>query len=109
MAGSLLIVIFLCSNLRHFTFQWAAMGNVAVENDMDCDMNLHGGGEGFNLFERNTVRIAYDHRSGSCETNCGGEGGTEDEGTWGPIYWSAGDKASKWAGATGACGVVLGI
>ncbi|KAH7099664.1 hypothetical protein BKA62DRAFT_709079 [Auriculariales sp. MPI-PUGE-AT-0066] len=87
--------------LRHITFQWCAMGNVAIRNDMDNDMNLHGGYEGYNLFEGNTVKISYAHRSGSCAENCGGEGGAAEEGTWGPIYWSAGDKAAKWSGASG--------
>ncbi|WBB98003.1 hypothetical protein O7553_03325 [Solwaraspora sp. WMMA2059] len=38
-------------NLRHFTFQWSASGNVAFRNDFDSDLNLHGGWERYNLFE----------------------------------------------------------
>lgn len=88
-------------NLRHFTFQWSASGNVAFRNDLDSDLNLHGGWERFNLFEQNTVRIPYEHRSANCEANCGGEGGELDEGTWYPIWWGAGPKAAKWSGSSG--------
>lgn len=91
----------LSRNLRHFTFQWSASGNVAFRNDLDSDLNLHGGWERANLFEQNTVRVPFDHRSASCETNCGGEGGEIDEGTWYPIWWAAGPKAVKWAGSSG--------
>ncbi|WP_380283463.1 endonuclease/exonuclease/phosphatase family protein [Kitasatospora purpeofusca] len=88
-------------NLRHFTFQWSAGGNVAFRNDLDSDLNLHGGWEHNNLFEQNTLRIPYEHRSGSCAANCGGEGGEMDEGTWYPIWWAAGPKAGKWSGSSG--------
>ncbi|MFG3054022.1 endonuclease/exonuclease/phosphatase family protein [Kitasatospora sp. NPDC048239] len=88
-------------NLRHFTFQWSAGGNVAFRNDLDSDLNLHGGWEHNNLFEQNTLRIPYEHRSGSCQANCGGEGGEMDEGTWYPIWWAAGPKAGKWSGSSG--------
>ncbi|WP_433411557.1 RICIN domain-containing protein [Microtetraspora malaysiensis] len=88
-------------NLRHFTFQWSASGNVAFHNDLDSDLNLHGGWERYNLFEQNTVRVPYDHRSGSCTANCGGEGGELDDGTWYPIWWAAGPKAAKWSGSSG--------
>ncbi|MEU3353075.1 endonuclease/exonuclease/phosphatase family protein [Streptomyces sp. NPDC037389] len=88
-------------NLRHFTFQWSASGNVALGNDFDSDLNLHGGWERRNLFENNTVRVPYDHRSGKCTANCGGEGGAGDKGTWWPIYWTAGAKGIGWSGATG--------
>ncbi|MFC8424151.1 endonuclease/exonuclease/phosphatase family protein [Streptomyces sp. NPDC057236] len=88
-------------NLRHFTFQWSASGNVAFRNDLDSDLNLHGGWEHGNLFEQNTVRIPYEHRSAGCSANCGGEGGQIDEGTWYPIWWAAGPKAAKWAGSSG--------
>ncbi|MER6361111.1 endonuclease/exonuclease/phosphatase family protein [Kitasatospora sp. NPDC001527] len=91
----------LSRNLRHFTFQWSASGNVAFRNDLDSDLNLHGGWEHNNLFEQNTLRVPYEHRSGSCETNCGGEGGEVDEGTWYPIWWAAGPKAVKWSGSSG--------
>ncbi|GAA1390338.1 hypothetical protein GCM10009639_18930 [Kitasatospora putterlickiae] len=88
-------------NLRHFTFQWSASGNVAFRNDLDSDLNLHGGWEHNNLFEQNTLRIPYEHRSGSCSANCGGEGGEMDDGTWYPIWWAAGPKAGKWSGSSG--------
>ncbi|WP_158834722.1 RICIN domain-containing protein [Streptomyces sp. NRRL S-350] len=91
----------LSRNLRHFTFQWSASGNVAFRNDLDSDLNLHGGWEHDNLFEQNTLRVPYEHRSGSCQTNCGGEGGEIDEGTWYPIWWAAGPKAVKWSGSSG--------
>ncbi|MEW2290242.1 ricin-type beta-trefoil lectin domain protein [Streptomyces sp. NPDC047841] len=92
----------LSRHLRHFTFQWSASDNVAFRNDLDSDLNLHGGWEHNNLFEQNTVVVAYDHRSGSCTANCGGEGGEIDEGTWYPIWWAAGPKAIKWSGSSGA-------
>ncbi|ROQ26493.1 ricin-type beta-trefoil lectin protein [Streptomyces sp. PanSC19] len=91
----------LSRNLRHFTFQWSASGNVAFRNDLDSDLNLHGGWEHNNLFEQNTLRVPYEHRSGNCRTNCGGEGGEVDEGTWYPIWWAAGPKAVKWSGSSG--------
>ncbi|MEU3567545.1 endonuclease/exonuclease/phosphatase family protein [Kitasatospora sp. NPDC036755] len=91
----------LSRNLRHFTFQWSASGNVAFRNDLDSDLNLHGGWEHDNLFEQNTLRVPYEHRSGSCQTNCGGEGGEIDEGTWYPVWWAAGPKAVKWSGSSG--------
>ncbi|MEJ2852050.1 MULTISPECIES: cellulose binding domain-containing protein [unclassified Saccharothrix] len=89
-------------DLRHFTFQWSASKNVVIGNDFDSDLNLHGGWERHNLFELNTVRVPYDHRSGSCTANCGEEGGGgPDDSTWYPIWWGAGKKAVKWSGATG--------
>ncbi|MFF0739667.1 GDSL-type esterase/lipase family protein [Streptomyces sp. NPDC004111] len=88
-------------NLRHFTFQWSASGNVALGNDFDSDLNLHGGWERRNLFENNTVHVPYNHSSGECETNCGGEGGAGDKGTWWPVYWAAGSKGIGWSGSTG--------
>ncbi|WP_073934891.1 hypothetical protein [Streptomyces sp. CB02400] len=72
--------------MRHFTFQWSASGNVAFRNDLDSDLNLHGGWEHNNLFEQNTVRVPYEHRSANCASNCGGEGGEIDDGTWYPIW-----------------------
>lgn len=90
-------------DLRHFTFQWSASGNVATHNDVDCDFNLHGGWERNNLIERNTGHVSYGHRSGSCTVNCGDEGtGTDvDNGQWFPLWWAAGNKAGKWSGASG--------
>ncbi|KAL0947288.1 hypothetical protein HGRIS_013408 [Hohenbuehelia grisea] len=66
-------------NLRHFTFQWCALGNVAMFLNVTNDLNLHGGYEGYNLLELNYVAPPYSHRSGR----------------------STGEKASKWSGATG--------
>lgn len=90
-------------NLRHFTFQWSASDNVVIGNDFDADLNLHGGWERRNLFERNTVRVPAGHRPGNCRTNCGDEGGSDgpDDSAWYPIWWGAGQKAVKWSGATG--------
>jgi hypothetical protein len=88
--------------LRHLTLQWSSSGNVVIGNDLDSDLNLHGGWERRNLFELNTVHVPYEHRSASCKSNCGGEGGEEkDDSTWFPIWWGAGQKAVKWSGATG--------
>jgi hypothetical protein len=89
-------------NLRHFTFQWSASGNVVIGNDFDSDINLHGGWERNNLFELNTVTVPYEHRSASCRANCGEEGGDAPDGsTWFPIWWAAGKKAVKWSGSSG--------
>ncbi|KAJ6554603.1 hypothetical protein B0H19DRAFT_151469 [Mycena capillaripes] len=52
-------------NLRHFTFQWCAMRNVATMQNMTNDMNMHGGYEGHNLLELNFVSVPYSHRAGS--------------------------------------------
>jgi Chitobiase/beta-hexosaminidase C-terminal domain len=88
-------------NLRHFTFQWSASGNVAIRNDTDSDFNLHGGWERHNLIELNVANVPWNHSSGSCLSNCGGEGGANDDGTWYPIWWGSGWHASNWSGATG--------
>jgi hypothetical protein len=89
-------------DLRHFTFQWSASDNVAIGNDFDSDINLHGGYERRNLFELNTQAVPYDHRSGNCRSNCGEEGGGgPDDSNWFPIYWTAGQKGVKWSAASG--------
>ncbi|WP_433364860.1 right-handed parallel beta-helix repeat-containing protein [Streptosporangium sp. CA-115845] len=89
-------------NLRHFTFQWSASDNVAIGNDFDSDLNVHGGWERRNLFENNTVRVPYEHASKNCSANCGEEGGgAPDDSTWWPIWWAAGPKAAKWSGSSG--------
>jgi len=89
-------------NLRHFTFQWSASGNVAIGNDFDSDVNLHGGWERNNLIELNTGKVPYEHRSANCLSNCGEEGGGgPDDSNWFPIWWGAGKKAVKWSGASG--------
>ena len=88
-------------NLRHFTFQWSASGNVVIGNDFDSDVNLHGGWERNNLIEPNAVAVPYEHRSANCRANCGEEGGgTPDASTWFPIWWAAGKKAVKWSGSS---------
>ncbi|WP_143219825.1 DUF6531 domain-containing protein [Actinomadura sp. CNU-125] len=89
-------------DLRHFTFQWSASGNVAIGNSFDSDLNLHGGYERNNLFELNEVSVPYAYRPGNCTSNCGGEGGSEpDDSQWHPIWWAAGKKAVKWSGSSG--------
>ena len=89
-------------DLRHFTFQWSASGNVAIGNDIDSDFNIHGGYERNNLIEDNTNKVSYAHRSGSCTAHCGDEGNDPpDDSTWFPIYWSTGQKAVKWSGSSG--------
>ncbi|GAA0998349.1 hypothetical protein GCM10009555_097450 [Acrocarpospora macrocephala] len=89
-------------NLRHFTFQWSASGNVAIGNSFDSDLNLHGGFERNNLFEMNEVSTPYAHRSGNCSANCGDEGDlAADDSQWYPIWWAAGKKAVKWSGSSG--------
>ncbi|MCP3098013.1 cellulose binding domain-containing protein [Myxococcus sp. K15C18031901] len=89
-------------NLRHFTFQWSASGNVVIGNDFDSDLNLHGGWERRNLFERNVSAVPYAHRSGNCTIHCGEEGGGgPDASNWYPIWWGAGQKAVKWSGSSG--------
>jgi hypothetical protein len=88
-------------NLRHFTFQWSASGNVAIRNDTDSDFNLHGGWERHNLIELNVANVPWNHSSGNCLSNCGGEGSANDDGTWYPIWWGSGWHASNWSGATG--------
>ena len=88
--------------LRHFTFQWSASGNVVIGNSFDSDLNLHGGWERNNLFELNTVKVSYAHRSANCTSNCGEEGGGgPDDSNWFPIWWAAGQKAVKWSGSSG--------
>lgn len=89
-------------NLRHFTFQWSASGNVAIGNSFDSDLNLHGGWERNNLLELNNVAVPFEHASSSCASNCGDEGGSApDDSQWYPIWWAAGQKAVKWSGSSG--------
>ncbi|MFK4084811.1 discoidin domain-containing protein [Kribbella sp. NPDC020789] len=94
-------------NLRHFTFQWSASDNVAIGNNFDSDLNVHGGWERRNLFENNTVKVPFEHSSKNCRSNCGDEGGdVPDDSTWWPIWWAAGPKAVKWSGSSGPQNVV---
>jgi hypothetical protein len=92
--------------LRHLTLQWSASGNVVIGNDLDSDLNMHGGWEHGNLLENNIQNVSFFHRSENCFSNCGGseevpgEGGAE-VGTWYPIWSAAGHHAGKWSGASG--------
>ncbi|MDB5103646.1 MAG: hypothetical protein JWP91_1335 [Fibrobacteres bacterium] len=92
--------------LRHLTMQWSSSGNVVIGNDLDSDLNMHGGWEHANLMENNIQNVPYFHRSANCMSNCGGseepggEGGAEP-GTWYPIWNGAGHHSGKWSGATG--------
>ncbi|NJK46576.1 MAG: hypothetical protein HC933_22085, partial [Pleurocapsa sp. SU_196_0] len=94
-------------NLRHFTFQWSASGNVARLNNFDSDLNLHGGWERYNLLEYNTVAVPFGHAPGNCTANCGTDGGGAESGQWYPIWWGTGAKATKWSGATGPRNIFL--
>ncbi|WP_281886292.1 DNRLRE domain-containing protein [Paenibacillus sp. YYML68] len=87
---------------RHLTLQWSATGNVVQSNTISVDMNLHGGWERRNLIENNAISVPYEHYSWG-----EGEGGTESDGTWYPIWWGAGPHASKWSGATGEQNVLF--
>jgi hypothetical protein len=80
--------------LRHLAVLWSASGNVIQDNNIDADLNLHGGWERYNLFQNNYVRVPFEHRN--CSPNCQ----PADE-TWYPIWWGAGAHAGEWAGATG--------
>jgi hypothetical protein len=80
--------------MRHLVLQWSASHNVVQGNDLDADINLHGGWERYNLIENNTVRVPFEHRE--CSPNCS----PTDE-TWYPIWWGAGEHAGNWAGASG--------
>jgi hypothetical protein len=88
-------------NLRHLTLQWSSSGNVVVGNDLDCEINLHGGWERNNLIEMNVIRIPYNHSHTNCTIGCDHIDGVGAGETWYPIYWSAGAKAGKWSGSTG--------
>ncbi|XVQ09573.1 hypothetical protein ACQP1W_44815 [Spirillospora sp. CA-255316] len=75
---------------------------MAIGNDFDSDLNLHGGWERNNLFELNKVTTPYEHRPASCYSNCGDEGNNDpDNSDWFPIWWGAGLKAVKWSGSSG--------
>jgi len=87
--------------LRHLSVQWSSSGNVIAANDLDCDINLHGGWERHNLIERNRVAVPWNHSSGNFTVSGGSEGGGVETGTWFPIWWATGPKAGKWSCATG--------
>jgi hypothetical protein len=88
-------------NLRHLTLQWSSSGNVVIGNDLDCEINLHGGWERHNLIENNLVRIPYGHAHTTCTIGCEHIGGIGAGETWYPIYWATGPKAGKWSGSSG--------
>ncbi len=88
-------------NLRHLTLQWSSSGNVIIGNDMDCEINFHGGWERHNLVENNLIRIPYGHAHTNCDIGCDHLNGIGAGETWYPIYWATGPKAGKWSGSTG--------
>jgi hypothetical protein len=88
-------------NLRHLTLQWSSSGNVIIGNDMDCEINLHGGWERNNLIELNRIVIAAGHKHGACVIGCEHIDASGDASGWYPIYWSTGPKAGKWSGSSG--------
>lgn len=80
-------------NVRHLTLQWSATGNLVENNNLNVDINLHGGWERNNIIRNNTVEVPFEHRSWSS--------GAPGAGTWQPIWYASGDHASNWAGPTG--------
>lgn len=88
-------------NLRHLTLQWSSSGNVVIGNDLDCEINLHGGWERHNLIENNLIRIPYGHAHTNCTIGCEHINGIGVGETWYPIYWATGPKAGKWSGSSG--------
>lgn len=87
-------------NVRHLAIQWASSGNIVRGNDLNCDINLHGGWERNNYIINNVSHIPYEHRSW--------EGGKPENSTWYPIFWSSAPQASKWAGPSGYNNVLYG-
>jgi len=47
--------------IRHFTIQKGSKYNVVYNNHLEVDINFHDGDSGFNLIERNTIRIPEWH------------------------------------------------
>ena len=80
--------------LRHLTLQWSASGNIVRHNNLDSDLNLHGGWERNNLIEQNIVQTPFEHRE--CHPDC-----AEGDSTWWPIWVGAGMHAGSWSGSTG--------
>lgn len=81
-------------NIRHLALQWSATGNIVEHNNLNVDLNLHGGWERNNLIRNNTITVPFEHRSWS-------NGAPEPSATWQPIWIGSGDHASKWSGPTG--------
>ncbi|WP_111979156.1 carbohydrate-binding protein [Algibacillus agarilyticus] len=80
-------------NVRHLTLQWSATGNVVEGNDLNADLNLHGGWERNNIIRNNTIKVPFEHRSWT--------DGAPGTGTWQPIWYASGDHATNWSGPTG--------
>ena len=80
-------------NVRHLTLQWSATGNIVEDNNLNEDLNLHGGWERNNIIRNNTIKVPFLHRSWT--------DGQPGNGTWQPIWYASGDHASNWAGPTG--------
>lgn len=76
-------------DLRHLSLQWSASGNVIRNNEIEADLNLHGGWERNNLLVDNKISIPYElyDKSGQRTSKF-------------PLWWSPGAKAT-WAGASG--------
>ncbi len=87
-------------NVRHLAIQWSSSDNIIRGNDLNCDINLHGGWERNNYIINNVSHLPYEHRSW--------EGGKPENSTWYPIFWSSAPQASKWAGPSGYNNVLYG-
>ncbi|MBN2802284.1 MAG: hypothetical protein JXR91_04230 [Deltaproteobacteria bacterium] len=86
--------------IRHLTLQWSASGNIVAFNNIDSDINLHGGWERYNIVENNLVAVPFEHRE--CNPVC-----TAQDGTWYPLWWAAGEHAGEWAGASGPGNIIF--
>lgn len=80
-------------NVRHLAIQWSSSGNIVRNNNLSCDINLHGGWERNNWVVGNTSNLVYIHRSW--------EDGSPEDSTWYPIWWAAGKHASGWSSSSG--------
>ncbi len=56
---------FKVKRIRHWAFQWGAKYNVSYKCYSEVDINFHQKDEGYNLFQENTLRIAYRHGWGT--------------------------------------------
>ena len=83
-------------HLRHITLQWSASFNIIRNNDIDCDLNFHGGWERFNLLENNIVNVPFEHRFGDVNSSNPAQGSI-----WYPLWWGAGLHAGNWSTSTG--------
>jgi len=80
-------------NVRHLAIQWSSSGNIVRNNNLSCDINLHGGWERNNWIVGNTSNLVYLHRSWA--------DGSPESSTWYPIWWAAGTHASSWSASSG--------